>query len=104
MPVSTNGQNGRDDVKGWERVAYLIDLYRVFPRVFLVGYGFLCWKASLWFMALEKPTPEQAAFVTLLAGFFVPLTNFYMQHGVNRESRKTTLRAKPLPKIEGAEK
>jgi hypothetical protein len=73
-------------VKRLERYAYYIDLFRLFPRVFLCGYGALCWKSALWFMALEKPSPEQAAFVTLLAGFFVPLTN--MQNGVSRDSAK----------------
>jgi hypothetical protein len=71
-----------------ERAAYVIDLFRTFPRIFLCGYGALCWKSALWFMALEKPSPEQAAFVTLLAGFFVPLTNWYMQNGVSRDSAK----------------
>lgn len=70
-----------------ERVAYLIDLYRLFPRVFLVGYGFLAWKSAIWFMALDKPSAEQAAFVTLLSGFFVPLTNFYMQNGISRDAK-----------------
>lgn len=98
MPVSRNGhaQKGTG-LKRLEQVAYLIDLYRVFPRVFLVGYGFLCWKASLWFMALDKPSAEQAAFVTLLAGFFVPLTNFYMQNGVNRGSKEADAVAPAAP-------
>ena len=69
----------------WYRFWKAFDAARVFPRVFLVGYGALCWKASLWFMALDGPSAEQAAFVTLIAGFFVPLANFYMNNGVKWE-------------------
>jgi hypothetical protein len=76
-----------------ERFAYYLDAYRVVPRILLFGYAALVWKASLWFMALPDPKTEQSAFVTLLAGFLVPLTNWYMQNGVDwsdRMGRNTT--------------
>lgn len=64
-----------------ERIADLIDIYRLVPRIVLFGYAAMCWRAAEWFMALEEPTNNQAAFATLIFGFFVPLANFYMQNG-----------------------
>lgn len=80
-----------------ERFAYYIDVYRIVPRVLLFGYAALVWKASLWFMALPDPKAEQSAFVTLLAGFLVPLTNWYMQNGTpwSDESKKTATSSEP---------
>jgi len=71
-----------------ERWAYIIDLYRLFPRAVLIGYGALVAKIANWFMHLPTPSTEQAAFVTLVCGFFVPLTNWYMQNGVDWEKRR----------------
>lgn len=70
-----------------ERGAYLIDAYRVVPRILVFGYSALVWKAASWFMSLPDPAAEQSAFVTLLAGFLVPLTNWYMQNGVDWDKR-----------------
>lgn len=73
----------------WERPAYLVDLYRVFPRGILLGYSFMVVEVARWFMALDKPSPEQSAFATLIGGFLVPLTNWYMQNGVDWEKRRS---------------
>ena len=62
-------------------LAELVDAYRVFPRIFLLGYGALCWKVGLWFMVLDKPSAEQSAFVTIIVSVFAPLANWYMQSG-----------------------
>jgi hypothetical protein len=62
-------------------VAEIVDAHRVFPKVFVAGYGFLCWKTALWFMALELPTTEQSAFVTIVVSVFAPLFNWYAQGG-----------------------
>lgn len=71
----------------WERGAYLIDAYRVVPRLLIFGYAALVWRLALWFMALPDPKTEQSAFATLVAGFFVPLCNWYMQNGVDWVAR-----------------
>ncbi len=63
------------------RGAELVDAYRVFPRVFLIGYGWLALRMCEWAMALPAISIEQMGLVTAVAGLFVPLTGWYMQTG-----------------------
>ena len=67
--------------QGWLDWAEVIDAHRIFPKVFVFGYGILCWKMALWYMVLEKPTTEQTAFVTIVVSVFAPLFNWYAQGG-----------------------
>lgn len=62
-------------------IAEVIDAHRVFPKFFVAGYGVLCWKVALWFMALPQPIAEQSAFVTIVVSVFAPLFNWYSQGG-----------------------
>ena len=62
-------------------VAELVDAWRVFPRIFLIGYGVLGIKMAVWAMSLPTISTEQAGLVAVIAGLFVPMTNFYMNTG-----------------------
>lgn len=62
-------------------LAEVIDAHRVFPKIFVFGYGVLCWHVALWFMKLEHPITEQSAFVTIVVSVFAPLFNWYSQGG-----------------------
>ena len=62
-------------------LAEIADAWRVVPRAVLTFYGGLCWHLSTWYMALKDPSAQQMAFVTVIVGLAVPLTNFYMQTG-----------------------
>jgi hypothetical protein len=57
------------------------DAWRVFPRLILCGYAWLCYDLSRWFMALKAPASEQMAFVTVIIGLAVPLCGFYLNSG-----------------------
>ena len=61
--------------------AEVMDAWRLFPRMFLAGYGFLCWELAKWVMARSDISASQAAFATGIVGLAVPLTAFYMQTG-----------------------
>ncbi len=61
--------------------AEVIDAHRIFPKIFVAGYGLLCWKVALWFMALPHPVAEQSAFVTIVVSVFAPLFNWYSLGG-----------------------
>jgi len=67
-------------------LAAMVDEFRLFPRIFLFGYGALAWKSCLWYMSLPAPSTEQTAFVTLLSTVFAPMTNWYMQTGKKRDT------------------
>ena len=58
-----------------------MDAWRVFPRTFMVAYGWLCWQIFLWFKAIPAPTLEQAGFAGAVIGLAVPLCRWYFQTG-----------------------
>jgi len=62
-------------------VARLINHFRLVPRLLMVGYGWLLWQVSLWFMALPEPTAAQAAFVSTVAGVSTGFFGFYVNTG-----------------------
>jgi phosphate/sulfate permease len=62
-------------------LAEITDAWRLVPRMVLAAYGAMCWQLTAWYMALKAPTTEQMAFVSLIVGLAVPLTNFYMSTG-----------------------
>lgn len=79
-----------------ERPAYWIDIYRVIPRLVLIGCGIAAWHVSDWFMALTDPSAAQATFVSVVYGT-IPLTlNFYMQNGVNWDARRQATVSGPV--------
>jgi hypothetical protein len=61
--------------------AEVIDAYRVVPRLLLLGYGYLVWHVTTWFMSLPEPTTQQAALVTAVVGITAPIAGFYQQSG-----------------------
>jgi hypothetical protein len=71
----------------WERIAYLLDVYRVMPRMALVGWGFMLYEVGLWFMGLKAPDPAQSAFIVAVYGATPFILNFYMQQGIDWEER-----------------
>lgn len=62
-------------------VAELADALRIFPRIFLIGYGWLALEMCRWAMARPTLSLEQMGLVTAVTGLFVPLTGWYMQTG-----------------------
>ena len=61
--------------------AEIVDAWRVFPRLFLVGYGVACFQVLWWFLALPMPTLQHTAFASLVTAMFVPIAKFYMDGG-----------------------
>ena len=49
-------------------LAYAIDQWRIFPRVFITTYIYLLYKVVTWYMALEAPTMEQSGLVSVVVG------------------------------------
>ena len=65
----------------WLDVAEVLDAYRIFPRLFCLGYGAMVWKIVVWFIGLDAPTTEQTTFVTAITIMSGPILNWYMQTG-----------------------
>ena len=49
-------------------LAYAIDQWRIFPRIFISTYGYLLYKVVTWYMALEAPTMEHSGVVSVVVG------------------------------------
>lgn len=68
----------------YEWPAYLIDIYRVFPRgIFLIATLLLV-KMGHWYMYQLMPvdrTTEVSAFVAVCVGAWVKFLDYYMQRG-----------------------
>lgn len=61
--------------------AEVVDAWRLFPRLFLLGYGLMCWHVVAWAMALPVLSVEQAGLAGGVTAMFAPLSNWYMQTG-----------------------
>lgn len=62
-------------------IAEVVDAHRIFPKTFMTAYFLWACKVGLWFMALEKATAEQSAFVTLVTSTWGLMLKWYMETG-----------------------
>lgn len=62
-------------------MAEMVDAWRVFPRIFVLGYGYLVWDVVQWFKELPDPTTQHAALLTTMIGAAALIMNFYVQTG-----------------------
>jgi len=58
-----------------------INLYRVVPRLLVLGYSWLMYEVAFWFMSLPNPMPEQAAFVSTMVGVSAAIFGLYANSG-----------------------
>ena len=59
----------------------LLNKYRVIPRFLVVGYSYLLYEVSYWFMGLVDPTGTQAAFVSTMVGISAAIFGLYTNSG-----------------------
>lgn len=62
-------------------IALHFNNYRVFPRLFVGGYGLLVWHMAHWYEHLAVPTTEQTTFVSIMTAMLVPILKFYLDTG-----------------------
>lgn len=77
-------------LNSWEWPAFLIDIYRLFPRLIFLVASVGLWKIALWYMFTLAPgdrTTEVSAFVAVAVGAWVKLMDYYMQRGVDWSKR-----------------
>jgi len=64
--------------------AETIDIYRIAPRLIVVGYGFLVYDIINWFMSLGiEATTQQTSFVTAIVSLAAAIFAFYANTGIN---------------------
>ena len=62
-------------------VAELFDAFRLFPRLFCTGYGYLCWEMWKWFATRPDVSAAQGAIVASVIGLCIPLLGLYFNSG-----------------------
>jgi hypothetical protein len=81
-------QQEEDEVvnkQGWLWLApQYFDQWRVFPRLFIVFYLWLCMQTAIWFMALADPTTAQAGFAGAIVSAGAAWFGLYVNSGPPR--------------------
>ena len=62
-------------------LAKAIDSWRIFPRIFILTYIYLLVEVVQWFMALSKPSMEQAGLVSIVVGAGAAWFGLYTNSG-----------------------
>ena len=52
----------------WVVMAYAVDQWRIFPRIFISTYIYLLYAVVIWYMDLHNPTMEQSGLVSIVVG------------------------------------
>ena len=52
----------------WGDMAYAVDQWRIFPRIFISTYIYLLYAVVIWYMDLHNPTMEQSGLVSIVVG------------------------------------
>ena len=52
----------------WVDMAYEVDQWRIFPRIFISTYIYLLYAVVIWYMDLHNPTMEQSGLVSIVVG------------------------------------
>tara|TARA_B100000749_G_scaffold88338_1_gene67046 strand:- start:650 stop:886 length:237 start_codon:yes stop_codon:yes gene_type:complete len=52
----------------WIDLAYMVDQWRIFPRLFITTYIYLLYKVVIWYMDLAAPSMEQSGLVSVVVG------------------------------------
>ena len=79
------------EVNPWQRwihFAFMVDQWRIFPRLFLTVYIFLLYYAAMWFMGLEAPSLEQSGLVSVLVGAGAAWFGLYAGTGKKQAENK----------------
>lgn len=64
-----------------DRLAKALNDLRVVPRILVLGYGYLFYQVSYWFMTLIAPTNTQAAFISTMVGISAAVFGLYTNSG-----------------------
>ena len=67
--------------------AEVIDAYRVIPRLLLIGYAYMLYSTTTWFMSLQDPLGTQSAFIATVWGTAAAITGFYNATGRKWDKR-----------------
>lgn len=59
---------GEDAPTWYNKIANILDKFRLVPRLIMLAYIFAFYQSTMWFMSLPDPTNAQAAFISTIVG------------------------------------
>lgn len=62
----------------WVEMSKNLDSFRIWPRAFMVVYGYMLWEVTEWFMTLPEPNMAQGSFVGIVWGAAAGFFGFYV--------------------------
>lgn len=65
----------------WLAVAEIVDAFRVVPRLVLIGFSVLCYKAFVWATGLDELSTAQLGLATAIWGAATAWLTFYLNTG-----------------------
>lgn len=83
------------------KFGYAMDAIRLFPRLFMGVYIWILAEASAWFLLLDKPSLEQAGYMSVLIGAGIGWFAAYVNSGATKRDKyetTTTTTKKPVDK------
>lgn len=84
--------------QGWLWLApQYFDQWRVFPRIFIVFYLWLCMQTAIWFMSLADPTTSQAGFAGAIVSAGAAWFGLYVNSGPRPVTLPEMYTTQPLP-------
>ena len=72
----------------WIDLAYMVDQWRIFPRLFITTYIYLLYKVVIWYMDLAAPSMEQSGLVSVVVGAGAAWFGLYCGSGPKLTGKK----------------
>lgn len=63
------------------KLAHVLDMLRIFPRLFIGMYIYLLYQSVMWFMGLHDPTVAQAGLISVITGVGAAWFSSYVSSG-----------------------
>ena len=74
-------RNKDSKVSWWELLPQYINDYRIFPRIFIILYGWMTYSTFNWFFALEDPSHAQSNIVIAVVSAGAVWFGLYVNSG-----------------------
>lgn len=71
------------NIRSYAKWGFVLDMLRVWPRVFMVYYFLGGWFILRWYLDASAATWDKSAFATVYASLGLPLMKWYMDNGVD---------------------
>ena len=80
------------------KLGFVMDMLRLWPRVFLCLYFAGGWAILRWYLTQDAPTWDKSGFVTVYASVLLPMLKWYMENGVTWADMLPLIERRRAPK------